>query len=162
MVKTTLDPTVTAELINPILSATQRIFENMLGCVPRRTNLSLIEGWTSKYRIRAVISLSGKIIGTVIFSLPDKTACEIYHRLTDDTATTVNENVIDAVAEVCNMIGGAAKAQLEKYELKLGIPNVIQGDDLVIHFPTYIEQPLSLEFTSDIGDFSIETGFVRN
>jgi chemotaxis protein CheX len=162
MSTTTLDSTTTAQVINPLISATIDTFEKMIQCRPMRTGLTLSSLTTPKQELNAVISLTGKIYGTIILSISTETACEIYNRLTGDEAHEIDESVRDAVGEVCNMIAGASKAQLEVLQLRLGLPNVIQGKDVMVHYPASVDRPMCLIFSSEIGEFTIEAGFAPN
>ena len=49
--------------------------------------------------------------------------------------TEVNGDVLDAVGELTNIIAGQAKAQLEQYDLRVSLPNVVTGDDHRLHLP---------------------------
>ena len=40
------------------------------------------------------------------------------------------------VGELTNMVAGAAKAELDEYELKISLPNVITGESYSVRFPS--------------------------
>ncbi len=148
----------TAECINPVLSATRSVFETMLNCTPTRTGLVLKENMSPRYELSAVIGISGKIAGTIVLSLSKAAAMEVLNRMVGIEATTINSDVCDAVGELTNMIAGSAKAQMERLQLSISIPNIVSGKDHEIHYPSNV-QPICLIFDSEVGPFAIELGF---
>jgi len=149
---------LTAEYINPVISATVNVFETMLGCTPRRTSLSLKTENAPLHELSAVIGVSGKAAGTIVLSLSTQTALGVLEAMLGIVETEINTEVCDATGELTNMIAGAAKAQLEKYDLSISIPNIISGKGHEIHYPSRV-QPFCITFDSDLGPFAIEIGF---
>lgn len=149
---------LTAEYVNPIITATRSVFEMMLGCVPTRTGLRLKEPGEQSHDVSAVIGISGRAQGTIVVSLTRESACAVVERMIGDTETEITPAVCDAVGELTNMIAGSAKAQLAKYELSISLPNVIAGHNYVMHSPSDV-QPMILSFNSEIGPFWIEIAF---
>jgi len=149
---------MTAEYINPVISATRTVFETMLGCTPKRTALMLKESLTPRHELSAVIGISGKVAGTIVLSVSRDAALEILNRLVGIEADDINTDVCDAVGELTNMVAGAAKAQMERLELSISIPNIVSGVDHVVHYPSNV-QPICIVFESDVGSFAIEVGF---
>jgi chemotaxis protein CheX len=149
---------LTAEYVNPVIAATRSVFETMLGCVPVRTGLRLRTSDDPRHEVSAVIGVSGKAAGTIVMNLSQRAACEILQRMVGVETTEVTRDVCDAVGELTNMVAGSAKARLAKYELSISLPNVVHGENHVIHFPSDV-QPLIISFESDIGPFTIEVGF---
>jgi chemotaxis protein CheX len=72
-------------------------------------------------------------------------------------ATEINDDVLDAVGELTNMVAGAAKAELEEYELMVSLPNVITGRDHDVHFPSNVT-PICVSFETDWGELTLEVG----
>lgn len=150
--------TMTAEYVNPLITATRSVFEMMLGCVPTRTGLRLKNPGETSQDVSAVIGISGRAQGTIVVSLTRESACAVLERMVGDTETEITPAVCDAVGELTNMIAGAAKAQLAKYELSISLPKVIAGHQYVMHSPSEVT-PMILSFSSDIGPFWIEVAF---
>jgi chemotaxis protein CheX len=112
----------------------------------------------SRYEVSAVIGVTGKAAGTIVLSLSRQAACEILKRMIGRETTQITSEVCDAVGELTNMIAGAAKVQLAKYELSVSLPNVVWGSDHRIHFPSNV-RPMVISFESEVGPLTIETGF---
>lgn len=149
---------LTAEYINPVISATRTVFETMLGCTPVRTGLSLKDDKSPVYELSAVIGISGKVAGTIVVSLSERAAIQVLSRMVGSEATCINTEVCDAVGELTNMIAGSAKAQMERLQLSISIPNVVSGKDHEVHFPSNV-RPICIQFESEIGEFAIQVGF---
>jgi len=149
---------LTAEFITPVITATKSVFEMMLDCTPTRTSLRLRTLDDPRYEVSAVIGISGKAAGTVVMNLSHTSACEVLRRMVGIETNQITREVCDAVGELTNMIAGSAKAQLAKYELSLSLPNVVSGDDHMLHFPSDVT-PMVISFSSDIGPLTIEVGF---
>jgi chemotaxis protein CheX len=149
---------LTAEYINPVISATSTVFETMLDCKPERTGLMLKETASPKHEVSAVIGVTGKAAGTIVLSLSRGTALEVLNRMVGIETTEITADVCDAVGELTNMIAGSAKAQMERLELSISIPNVISGPGHIIHYPSNVK-PICIVFESEIGPFTIEVGF---
>ena len=75
-------------------------------------------------------------------------------------ATRINADVIDAVGELTNMIAGGAKAQLERFEMNLSIPNVITGKGHTVEFPRDAT-PVCIPFDCPWGLITVEFGLVE-
>jgi len=151
---------VTAQFINPVLTATKSVFETMLGCVPKRTGLVLKDTQIPNHEVSAVIGITGRLTGTLVLSIRKETALCVLERMTGIEATDINADVCDAVGEITNMIAGAAKAKLEQLDLSISIPNIVSGTDHVVHYPTEVK-PLCILFESEIGAFAVEVGCMQ-
>lgn len=149
---------LTAAIVNPLMSATNDVFSMMLGCKPTRNGLSLKSNLVPSHDLSAVIGVTGKAVGTIVFSVARETAFAIVDRMLGMEVTEINTEVRDAVGEVTNMIAGAAKAKLESLNLSISIPNIVSGVGHEVHYPTGIV-PICLSFQSEIGPFSVEAGF---
>ena len=75
------------------------------------------------------IGLAGAWAGTGSVTCSPALACRICSLMLMTDSTSVNEEVLDAVAELTNMIIGSVKTDLEKHlgPLGLSIPTVVYG-----------------------------------
>jgi chemotaxis protein CheX len=149
-----------AELVNPFLSATIDVFRTMLSCELSRGPLSLKSGHSTEYEVSGLIGLSGKLQGMVVVSLGRDTAIKSTEILLGQLPDDLNADVVDAVGELANMIAGAAKSQLEQYQISISLPSVICGKNHSIGFPSS-STPIQMPFRSDIGPVCVEVGFAQ-
>jgi chemotaxis protein CheX len=84
---------------------------------------------TETERVVALIGVAGTWIGTGMISCSPAFACKISSRMLMTECEAVTEDVLDAMAEMANMIFGNVKTQLEEHlgSLGLSIPTVIFG-----------------------------------
>lgn len=148
------------ELINPFLLATSEVFRTMLNCKVSRGPLSLKNGEGPEYEVSGLIGLSGRLQGMVVISLGREAAIKATEILLGQRPDSLNADVVDAVGELANMIAGAAKAQLEKYQMYISLPSVICGKNHSIGFPSS-STPIQMPFESDIGPVCIEVGLAE-
>lgn len=149
---------VTARCVNPVIVATRSVFETMLDITPRRSGLSLNDELVPSHELSAVIGITGQLLGTVVLSLSESAAIGVYNAMLDQKVTQVNNDVCDAVAELTNMIAGAAKSQLEGLGLQISIPNIVSGRSFRILYPSRVT-PVCIAYESDIGPLTVEVGF---
>ncbi|HXK04379.1 MAG TPA: chemotaxis protein CheX [Verrucomicrobiae bacterium] len=99
------------------------------------------------------IGIAGPWMGTGSLTCSSSMACAICSQFLLTETTAVNEEVLDAVAELTNMIIGGVKNDLERHVggLGLSIPTVVFGRNfktrsvgstewIVVHFPWNGEQ----------------------
>lgn len=159
MTSTQITAETTTALINPIISAVIRTFESMLECTPKRTRLELKKQDASGYPLSAIVALTGKLNGTIVFNVSEPVALGVLQRLVFEEAAEITPEVCDAVGEVANMIAGSAKAELSHLNLSLGIPSMVLGKDHEVFYPPEVSQPMCVHFDCELGPFLIEFGF---
>ncbi|GIX47073.1 MAG: chemotaxis protein CheX [Candidatus Tectimicrobiota bacterium] len=79
--------------------------------------------------ISAVVGLTGPVNGSLAISFSEKAICQIVSHMFGEPVTAINDEVRDAVGELCNMISGDARRLLAEqgYPLQAAIPTVIEG-----------------------------------
>jgi chemotaxis protein CheX len=117
-------------LIDSIISSAGNVFSTMLGAelgsgtvVPNASAAEPNDGVVS------FIGIAGTWAGTGSLSLSPRLACRVCSALLMTESAAVNEDVLDAVAELTNMIIGSVKTDLETHlgPLGLSIPTVVFG-----------------------------------
>jgi chemotaxis protein CheX len=87
--------------------------------------------------IVALIGFAGPWVGTGSFACTPSTACRIANGLLGAEHLAVEEDVLDAVAEMTNMILGNVKTELEEIlgPMLLSVPTVIYGRNFSTRSP---------------------------
>ena len=145
------------EYINPFITSLNTTFRTMLNCETRRGQICLRTAECARHEVSGVIGLSGRAVGTVVLSLSKEVALKAASTMLMTEATTIDDDVLDAVGELTNMVAGAAKSALEQYEMMVSLPNVITGRDHEVHFPSNVT-PICVPFDTDWGSLSLEVG----
>jgi chemotaxis protein CheX len=119
-----------AELAAAIKTATDEVFSTMLSLqlMPGEVYVEKDEAAPTS-GVVSLIGLAGPWVGTGSLSCSADTACRIAGQLLMTEYTAVCEDVLDAVAEVTNMIIGNVKTTLENRLGGMGLstPTVIYG-----------------------------------
>lgn len=149
-----------AEYINPFVKSLVNAFDTMVSCEVRRTGLSLKDHTVPRHEISGVIGLSGNAIGTVVLSLSEQVALKAASTLLMAEYTELNDDVVDAVGELTNVVAGAAKAELEQFDLSISLPNVITGKGHEVRFPSNVS-PICVLFDCPWGELSLEVGLAE-
>jgi chemotaxis protein CheX len=125
------------EIGDAITKATGDVFSTMLGlqttageaCDEAESAASPHDG------VMALVGIAGSWSGTGLVYCSQKLACHIAGAMLQTQYPAVNEEVLDAVAEVANMIVGNVKTVFEERlgRLALSIPAVVFGRDHYTH-----------------------------
>ncbi len=118
------------DLVQSLSQAVKDVFSTMLG-------VSVVPGQVTFENaapdahdgVLSLIGLAGSWAGTGCVSCSPVVACRVCSHMLMTESTAVNEEVLDAVAELTNMIVGSVKNDLERElgPLGLSIPTVVFG-----------------------------------
>ena len=153
------DAAFTVQVINPVITATVKVFKTMLAARARRRELAPLLPDTVFFPLNAAIDLTGPCHGRICLSFPNRTAIVAVSRLLDVQASQVSDMHLDAICELANVITGVAKADLQEFQMRLHPPTIIEHHELR-DFPPG-SSPLLLRFSTDIGPLMISFGFSR-
>jgi chemotaxis protein CheX len=117
-------------IVNCIRHATANVFSTMLGVEIRQGETRIENGAPDvNDGVVSLIGLAGSWTGAGSISCSPALACRICSALLMTESSAVDEDVLDAVAELTNMIIGSVKTDLEEHlgPLGLSIPTVVFG-----------------------------------
>lgn len=154
--------TLKAEYLNQFVIATTNTFQTMLGINAQHGQLALKKDNTTNTDITAVIGMSGSLRGSIVMAFSNEVAQKVIGKFLGMEGELSPAEISDGIGELCNIVGGSAKVELNKLnmDLSISIPNVICGKGLTIfnnpQYPT-----LHVPFTSDLGEFAIEVCLMK-
>jgi chemotaxis protein CheX len=121
-------------LIASVCAATQDVFTTMIGLeITAGEPFEEANGSGTVDGVVALIGLAGQWVGAGIIhcdaALARKLYCHMLMTETEPAGDGVNEEVLDAVAEIANMIVGNVKNDVEEQvgAIGMGIPSVVYG-----------------------------------
>jgi chemotaxis protein CheX len=117
-------------VVDCIRRASTNVFTTMLGVEIRCGEVTIESGSPdANDGVVALIGLAGTWTGAGSISCSPGLACRICAQMLMTECAAVNEEVLDAVAELTNMIIGSVKTDLEQHlgPLGLSIPTVVFG-----------------------------------
>ena len=123
--------TTEPELLSLLASDVSEIFSTMVGMdVPLCETLSAAD---SRFKgcVSAMICLSGSYNGVVTLHATAQAALDITSQMLGMEVETVDADVIDALGEIANMIGGSFKHHFvnDGHEVRLTPPTVIERNE---------------------------------
>ena len=117
-------------IVECIRQAAANVFSTMLGVDIRQGEVSVEKGSPGPNDgVVSLIGLAGTWTGAGSITCTPALACRICAHMLMTESTAVDEEVLDAVAELTNMIIGSVKTDLEEHlgPLGLSIPTVVYG-----------------------------------
>jgi len=122
------------QIVSSIRAAAEEVFATMLGA-----DLAFLESYYNKGPshpldgVICLIGMAGKWTGTGTISCSAEFACHIASMMLMAEYTVVDAEVLDAVAEIANMILGNVKTELEKKlgPMGMSIPTAIFGKNFL-------------------------------
>jgi chemotaxis protein CheX len=117
-------------LVNSISGATTQVFSTMLGLEVQVTETLVEKGMPEATDgLVSFIGLAGTWAGTGSLTCSKNLGCRICSQMLMTESTSIDEDVLDAVAEITNMVIGSVKTDLEEAlgPLGLSIPTVVFG-----------------------------------
>jgi len=145
------------DVLVPFIRSTHEVFQTMLQCTIKCTSVSEKSDHSPSFDISGVIGLSGKLSGSVVFSLSRAVSFQIVNAILGTKVDSINQDVVDAVGELTNIIAGSAKKDLNKFDLTLGLPNVVVGRNHIVSFPSWVS-PVCVYFSTPWGAITVEVG----
>ncbi len=145
------------EFSKPFISAAKNVFETMVFTKLDAQKPQIKKDNLSKGDVSAVLGISGEIDkdgekkvykGMLVISFPFDTYFKVASAMLMDTFTEFNDEIADVGGEICNMVMGNAKRDLNTmgYTSNMAIPSMISGKDHSIKYPegtTVILIPIS-------------------
>jgi len=117
-------------IVDSLIRSTNDVFSTMLGSELSGGEVTVESGASeANDGVVSFIGIAGSWAGTGSLTCSAVMACRICATMLMTEATSVNEDVLDAVAELTNMIIGSVKTDLEIElgPLGLSIPTVVFG-----------------------------------
>jgi chemotaxis protein CheX len=149
------------EYINPFIKSLKNTFVTMLDCSIVKDKLVLADQVKGQYHISGVIGMSGRAQGSVVVSFSEWVAINAAAAMLMMDPSEIDgltDDVTDAVGEIANMVAGAAKAEMEEYNLSISLPTVVIGNPPDIRFPSEVK-PIAVTFDCPWGPMALQVGF---
>jgi len=127
----TIDPDL---FVSSIRASAEEVFVTMLGSALRFQEAHLDKGTATPLDgVICLIGMAGKWSGTGTMSCSAEFACQIASQMLMAEYTTVSAEVLDAVAEIANMVLGNVKTALEERlgPMGMSIPAAIYGKNFL-------------------------------
>jgi chemotaxis protein CheX len=119
--------------LNAFIKATRDVFATMVH-VPLTFSKPRLKANDERlhklYKVSAVISLAGPVAGQVVLTLSEDVAIALASGMSGEKLVALDDNCLDALAEIINMIAGNAKKELSSDAVMLTIPRLARPQDV--------------------------------
>ena len=152
------------EMVKEVRAAAEGVLTTMFGMeVTAGEAMSEQEAPGPTEGVVSLIGLAGPWVGTGSISCSSETACKLSSQFLMTEFASVNEEVLDAIAELTNMVIGNFKTALEEKlgPMGLSIPTVIYGRNFTTRSLSKKDWTV-VPFESSAGKFDIHFCLVPN
>lgn len=148
-----------SQLINPFITAANEVLGKEAGVsVGRDGPLRLSTDGVNPQDVTALIGVTGKIKGVVLYSMSTEMAIGVYGSMMGEAVTELDDLGRSAIGELANVITGQAAILLEQsgYVCDLSPPTIIEGKGIRI---SSITMPtVALPLKTELGKMQINVG----
>ena len=143
------------EYLNPIIAATDSVFQTMLSLEPEKGDVSMKEELYTDKKANVIIGITGDIQGSIVYSFSEDMALEVVEAMSGMKMDQLDKFVTSAMGELGNIISGKATTGLAEQELNCDIvpPQIVTGKEINISSET--EEILMINFNTELGDFDV-------
>ena len=143
------------ELINPFISATISVFEQMANIELKKSGVSLKDFPTPSNEIAIIIGINGFIQGQIVYSLKTSTAKSFVQAMVPKETPITEELITASLGELTNIITGQTTIELSGRNRILHItpPTVVIGENNIINFVKL--KTITVELSSILGTIEI-------
>lgn len=144
-----------AKNLNPIIAATDSVFESMLSLKPEKGNVTLQEELITDKEANVIIGMTGDIKGSIVYSFSEEMALKVVETMSGMKMDKLDKFVTSAMGELGNIISGKATVGLSEQELNCDIvpPQIVTGKE--INISSEAESILMVNFNTELGDFDV-------
>lgn len=144
-------------IINPFLSASINIFQNMFMIDPKAGTPFILESEINhRWEISGILGITGDYQGLIGFRLTRLLADKMLEKsgVVTKTEEERQDTVYGMVAEITNIIAGNASSAISHASIDISPPVVIRGENHQISWPKSIPV-IAIPFTSTSGPFEV-------
>jgi chemotaxis protein CheX len=143
------------KFMNPFVEAAADVLEKEVSAKVERGTLSLQKSSLTSDQITVLLSLVGQVQGVVLYGLSKSTALNLVSRMMGQEFTEFDNLAQSGIAELGNVITGAATVKLSKegFDAEISPPTLVQGEGIQIStldFPRVVVQ-----LKTEMGDITV-------
>lgn len=143
-------------LIKQLDHDVREIFSSMVGMELSPASRQIDAVSVFRDSVTAMVGLAGVYNGLISISTPGGVARTIASNMLGMEITEIDADVIDALGEIANMIGGSFKHHFVKdgHEVRLSTPSVITGEEYAVTAGS-MPDPLTMSFEAGDDHFMV-------
>lgn len=144
------------EFVNPFIKATLDVLQQVASLEPSKDKVYLLNNSFEAKGIAALVGITGKVTGQVVFSMDTEFAKGVVSRmLGGQPVRFINKMVESGIGELASIIFGTAGGTLstQGYPCKTSPPVLAVGEQ--VRFSTLELPMIAVDFSSSIGQFHL-------
>lgn len=141
--------------LNPIIDATDSVFQTMLALKPEKGEVSIQEDFVMDKEANVIIGMTGDIKGSIVYSFSKDMALKVVEAMSGMEMQKLDKFVTSAMGELGNIISGKATSRLAEQDLNCDIipPQIVTGGDVTISSES--DKVVMVNFNTDLGEFDV-------
>ena len=144
------------EYVNAFLAPAKMIWDKELGQTLEFAKAEIASDQFTSEDVTAIIGISGKLEGTVLYGFPQDTAKAVVDTMVGEDAGSVSDEVgLSALGEIANMITGNAAINLAKEGFPCDISPPVIIEPVGSRFTTFSGHQILVQFRSDLGMLTV-------
>ena len=149
-----------ASLVNPFIEGTLYILDTTAALKVKPDPPFVKKGDDALGDISGVLKMEGDVSGSAAVSFSEKSILAIVSAMFGEEMTEVNEEINDAVGEICNMIAGHVTTKMTEMEkkVKVKLVNVNLERGHVVEHAEKVEDVIVIPFRTTMGKLMLEVG----
>jgi chemotaxis protein CheX len=160
---TTSDTKLRAEWVNPFLIPAKHVWEHELQTDLELVNAELVSYQFTTEDLTAVIGVSGKLEGNVLYGFSDDCAKNVVAKmLEEESVTEIDHMGLSALGEIANMITGNAATLLAQNGFPCEISPPVIIEPAGSRFTTVNAAQILVTFKSEMGTLRIRISLSEN
>ena len=150
------------EYVNPFLTPAQMVWQKEFACPLKIKNAEAVSHQYTTDDVTAIIGISGKLEGNVLYGFSEDLVKEILKRMIGEDFDARDPMALSALGEIANVITGNAATQLAAsgYACDISPPVILEpvGATLTAGVPKQIQ----VTFESEMGLLRVRIGLAEN
>lgn len=146
--------------VNPFIEGTLYILDTTAALKARPDTPFVKTGEDALGDISGVLKMEGDISGSAAVSFSRTSILAIVSSMFGEEMTEVNEEINDAVGEICNMIAGHVTTKMTEMDksVKVKLVNVNLEQGHVVEHADQVEDVVVIPFRTTMGKLMLEIG----
>ena len=150
------------EFVNPFLGPAQMVWKKEFGVPLEVVGAEAVSFQYTTDDITAIIGVSGKLQGNVLYGFGDSVSTEVVRRMVGEDMSAHDPMALSALGEISNVITGNAATELAAngYPCDISPPMIIEP--LGSRLTSTIPKQILVTFKSELGLLTVRIGLTEN
>ena len=150
------------EFVNPFLGPAQLVWQKEFGVPLEVTDAKAVSYQYTTEDITAIIGISGKLQGNVLYGFSNSVSIEIVRRMIGEDMDAHDPMALSALGEIANVITGNAATELAAngYPCDISPPMILEPSGSTL--TSTIPRQILVTFKSELGILTARIGLTEN